>query len=382
MKNYIIIFILFVCNTIYTQNNLANFYSRILMDDDLNTEEKRIIDSSMFEYFRKKKIKIKKNTNIENLVPRLDQKSLVDYILKDLTGKIEAEKLDEFLSKIIWNSIKYQILYHFAIEKNGLSSAENEIRNNLTWSFGLNKLSSNGQSVFFQNYLEFDSKIYKRYSELNENRVRVDSVRVLSKEFFKEKLDKRDAEIIDSFWIPLIKDEYDNLKMRDSIHRKGLVILKSKVDSLIAEYDMDLKKERLIILEKIDSNSIKCIKDSKSVYLAMLEKRKLASFSGAKKMYLDLAPNMWYGIEYNYLIMSKYPSTQYAQSQLMYRSKCDKIVENYEHQAFKYLEFEEKLNKIVVEYSVSLGTIFYNRAEYNNKYVKTGIFNMLLYYID
>lgn len=382
MKIHIIIFILFVCNTVYTQNNLANFYLLIRMDKDLNSEEKRIIDSSMFEYFRKNKFRIKKNKNIESLVPRLDQKNLADYLLKDLTGKIETEKLKDFISEISWHLLKYQILNHFVIEKNGLSIAENSIRNELTWSFGLNKLSSTGKAVFFQNYVEFDSKVLTRYSELTENRVRVDSVRVLSKEFFKEKLDKRDAEIIDSFWIPLIKYEFDNLKMRDSIHRKGLGILKSKVDSLIAVYHLDLKKERLIVLEKIDSNSVKCIKDSKSVYLAVLEKRKLASFTGAKKMYLDLAPNIWYGIEYNYLIMSKYPSTQYAQSLLMYKSNCDKVVENYEQQAFKYLEFEEKLNRIVVEYSVSLGTIFYNRVDYNNKYVKTGIFNMLMHYID
>ena len=132
----------------------------------------------------------------------------------------------------------------------------------------------------------------------------------------------------------------------------------------------------------MDSTDLLCLHEIKTELHNKLIERGKKSYEGAKRMYIDLAPNMWYGLDYNHNLMKKYPSVQFARNLMRFRSNCNASVEKLQDLPYIYMDFEKELNKIVLNHTVAWGTLYYNKYDYNENYKKTGLLNMLLYYLD
>lgn len=380
MKRLIVI-VIFASTQLMGQTTLTNFFDEAYMNQT-SREDRITISRVMNNYFVRENISIPQRADCIDISSSYDQNELVSTVISQLEGKIDNYDLEIFEARISSELFECLLVQHFYLEKNGLSIAENEYRAFLISQYEIDSMSNEGKEVFFSHYPDIYSKIYIREGLISGQILRIDSIRILSRHYFLNKLSKKDGTVLDRFWEQREKLKLEYLVKRDTLHKEGLVILKNHVDSLIQLYNTKIMEERKLILSQLDSTDRICLTTLKSQLINKLIKRGKNSYEGAKRMYLDLAPNMWYGLDYNHNLMKKFPSIQFARRVMKFRNDCNNSVRKMKDLPYVYLEFEEKLNEIVKKHSVSRGTIYYNRNEYNEKYKKTGLLNMLLYYID
>lgn len=321
---------------------LGMAYAEPFRSIKLDFAAQSLIDSLMIDFYKRLPAKFERDDNV----------------LKQLDDRVYKHFPDSIKSGISFNTLNFNLHAFrdfYTLSSNGNSVAYNTQVDDFIHRYHLEGMSEEGLEIFVYQYPNHLTSLFHLENDFAKPVSPVVLKQMVIDEY-REHLSSRDLQILVNGWDIKIQEFTKQEKMRDSLYRISLDMIRSKIDSLKKIYLTELADSSITLMNLLNVEEKSKWMDISKDYVQVIKEGKQKTEKDLKEYNYEIAPSILSYYNYFYELKLLFPSSNFWKWRK--GPKLDipaEILKTPNQFLLAYSQFEETMVNIIDRYSARIG---------------------------